>query len=245
MNIRLGNALAAVAVTAFFCMASTTDAGLLVVGSKIKLATTGYPGSNGEFGVFVNNGASYTNSSYANPTKPNEDFRTFCAEKYENFNPGQEMTVSGISLVTVATGYSLTNAAAWLFREFSLLKGAGYIGSIGGTSYNSNDSDANALQNALWFYIGGQIGGLTGANNKYVNAVNANQSAINAMQSYGGVRILNLKVGAQNKQDQLYYDADSDPDRSLATVPEPMSAAVWLTALAGAVLMRRKRQRVA
>ncbi|MEQ9409598.1 MAG: hypothetical protein RIK87_17820 [Fuerstiella sp.] len=237
-------ALAAVVLIGAAC--PTTFAIPIIPGvTKIKLQNSGYPGGNGEFGAFLKTGAS-VNPDYASPSYGNEDFRTFCAEEGESFQPGWEYTVTWFNTATVATGKALSKEAAWLFREFSQLAGSSYIGSIGTASYNSTNADANKLQEAIWWFIGGQTknGGPapTAASNQYVQAVQNAAVTIANMSGFGGVRILNIQNSSGvNMQDQLYWDGTGDDQ--IDPVPEPMSAALWLFALAGGTMVRRRQNR--
>ena len=229
------------------------------VGKIIKLDYANFSGSNanggGEFGAFIKK----SDGSF-DTGKGSENFRTFCAEVGEHFSSSNQLYISALNVVTVATGKVMSNEAAWLFREFSLLKATGYVGKIGGvsgTDYASTDGDADLLQRALWYFTNGQTYKIDDhLTNKYVIEANkashdtiiANLTVVATpgLKSIGGVSIMNLNLNTAsgtNMQDQFYYNPEAAG--SFSSVPEPLSVTMWLTTLlVGACVYRRRQNRV-
>lgn len=220
------------------------------VGDTFKLNASLYKGNigGGEFGAFIKNTADHPGTGYPDPlVKGDEDFRTFCAEFGEHFSNNEELKVASITSATVATGHALTVQAAWLFREFSLLKTTGYAGTIGATlgvaaaAYAQTDDDANLLQKAIWHFLGQDPFGLqSSGNNRFVKAAEQVDYTGVTLGDLG-VQILNMKsLGGAKRQDQLIYDYDT-PEFNTNPVPEPMSAVLWMMGLSGAAVVRRRR----
>ena len=204
-------------------------------------------------------------------------FNTFCVQRQEfiNYNTSYRVALGNVPVanpnsvnITVGDG----KKASALYREF--LRGkptsaAAPAGNILGVNYNFNkvgnvtNTDADLLQKAIWYYMGQNTAGTTlyatliaaKTNNAFINAVETQNSAIQADNGYyGGVQVMNLFKGSWNMagtvwtdnandlnaQDQLYYN----PNRigfSNNPVPEPSTLVLFGIAFLGAAWSRRGR----
>ncbi len=203
--------------------AAAIVAGIAGTGSLLKLNYSNFPGSNGEFGVFIS--TSTPNLAYANANLGalgKEDFRTFCVQLNEGISNNQEVRVASLGTVTATTDPDkvLTKSAAWLFREYNNLRNvvsavARYKGNIpdAGVTYNynsfdatNNDLDPNLMQMAMWSLMGwadtdiaGAVGGIgnvktTVINNKYMKAVSLNSGAINDLIYVAGTHVGGVRI---------------------------------------------------
>jgi len=128
-------------------------------------------------------------------------FNTFCVETSESISPNgvTHYRVGGIGSVTVNQGMPLTEEVAYLYYHFSKGDLAGY----------DSASDQQALQDAIWFFMGLKLN----VDNSFVDDALANAEADN----FYGVRILNLvnaRTGAP-AQDVLFIPV---PDGGLTVM---------------------------
>jgi len=230
--------LAALGVTAV-CAMPMASAQYVTVGGNITLGNGPGAGPGGEFIATVLSGGSGS-------------FNTFCLEYNEYFSYGQTLRVQNISLGAVNGGVGvgaggtapangqpgfdpISKQTAWLYTQFR-------AGSLSGYGGSNHASDANALQNAIW-YLENEITSLgsgitTAERDRAQSWINSANTAVAAGWSNNNVRVLNLmRQDAQGNftvraQDQLY----------ITPVPEPET---YMMLLAGLGLMgfvaRRRR----
>ncbi len=249
-------ALTLLTALALCATASVASAAGVVQGSVVKLSNPSFPsgaGANGEFSVDVKSSGVYDGIT---------DFYTFCVEKNQTFVPGSEMDVVALSKSTLGLSPApvLTKQVAWLFIEYTRVR-AGLAGAIANfyrmDSAANMNSDADALQNAIWHYTApSQVALIAG--NKYITLLGSHAFEVNNLvvgaNDIGGVSIMQMKtggtwsgpsaglgtyVGGTNRQDQLYVDLTRIPPPS--TVPEPASIAMWLSVAVGGMVARRRR----
>jgi hypothetical protein len=230
--------LAAVAFSAVALFGTqTASAADIVAGDFIKLNDGPGSGPGGEFiGSFLDNTGS---------------FSTFCLEKNEYFTPGQTLKVQAVNTAAVSGGYAggnpdpISYQTAWLYTQFR-------SGSLSGYGGSDIANDADALQNAFWFFeneITSLSSGLSASEftqaQTWVNLANA--AVAGGWNTIGNVRVLNLlrQDNAGNytvqAQDQLYLIT---PTVVVTTpVPEPEIYAMMVAGLGlmGFVARRRKQ----
>ena len=221
--------------------ASVAMAQSVGVGGTIRLNDGPGSGPGGEFVATVLSGGSGS-------------FNTFCIEYNEYFSYGQTLRVQNISLGAVGGGVNvgpggtapsggnpgydpISNQTAWLYTGFrnQWLPGYDFAGPA-----SARQSDANALQNAIW-YLENEIGSVSGQAATWVSMANY---AVAHGFTNSNVRVLNLMresvIGSGNfntrAQDQLY----------IAPVPEPETYMMLLAGLGlmGFVARRRRRETV-
>ena len=199
-------------------------------------------GAGGEF-TAVTTGQSFTGNGYAASTLVNGGFETFCVEAGVYFYPGTTYNYT-LSSTTDSQGQALTEGAAFLYYEFATGNLAGYFGS-------NRAANAGALQGALWYLMGGQLGeGYTSTSILtdpfYQLALstlgsNANQ----ANNGTYGVDVLELtdNTGAP-AQNQLVLTGS--PNGNTVTVPDNYTTVIWFGAsLAGLFLIQAQRRQLA
>jgi hypothetical protein len=154
--------------------------------------------------VMFTDGPGYTGGGEFNAlTSGHGDFITFCLEYRENIAFGTTFYYD----VSQAARYNgngtvdpISRATAWLYLQFR----SGTLGSFGEAyNYTATPSDANDLQQAIWF-LEGEYGGL---NNYYAVLANAQaQSPTFDNEGFYGVGVMNLWANADAtgaRQDQL------------------------------------------
>lgn len=229
-------ALAAVGLFA----AQSASAQYVSAGGTIRLDNGPGAGPGGEFNATVLSGGSGT-------------FETFCLEKNEYFAfYGQTLKVQSITSGAMSGGMGggvggsdpLDNRTAYLYTKFR----AGADGGAGLSGYDYGNatarvSDANALQNAIW-YLEQEItsigSGITAAEATQAQAW-VNQANAAGWTNLGNVQALNLwretTAGSGNfnlqAQDQLY----------ITPVPEPETYMMLLAGLGLMGFVARRRQR--
>lgn len=159
-----------------------------------------------------------------NPTRMTTSFQTFCLEKDELIGPLPHMieqtivnwdgtnsyaVAGGISGQTGPEGDPIDIKTAYLYSQFATGQLSNYDYPTAGTMPGDDrDTDAQALQNAIW-YIEGEIGigdapgvALSGKALAWYN-----EALANAVQKDYGVRALNLYDNSTltARQDMLYY----------------------------------------
>ncbi len=164
--------------------------------ATIRLDTTAYSSTGGEFKVTVMSG--YVGEIGGPSAIAANTFETFCLEHGEYFRPGD---IYNVTLNTAAVGASgsdpLDARTAFLYTRFR-------EGSLAGFDYNAAGRTAStlALQQAIWF-LEDEAGG---SNNAFVAQANA-AVAIGGEwfgRGIGNVRVMNLSNGEfPNAQDQL------------------------------------------
>jgi hypothetical protein len=192
-----------------FLAPATTYAGPIVA-NDIFVLTDG-PGNTGggEFNVFVNGSAT--------------SFITFCLQRTQfiSFNtPYRVGSVTGYA-DDAAGNDPIESQTAWLYTQMRLNPN-----SIG---YLHNQTQANLLQNAIWFFEGEIT--LTSAQaqaNTYI--VQANQAVSGGFSGIGNVRVANLyTMSGQRAQDQL-----------ILQVAEPASLTMFASGLLAFGVFRRR-----
>jgi hypothetical protein len=174
-----------------------------VVGTGGNYANYGpyQTGVGGEF-TFQSLGWNPT-TSYAGSTmnqaagaaiQPN--FQSFCVEGREFIYPYPSTYDVVLNTKSEWSGVSLTAGAAWLYSQFSQgkLDNYNYTGgysSSGGTTARAggNNSSAALLQNALWYFMGGQEGQTYTTSNPFETL---------AVQQLGSLDAANAVAGANN-----------------------------------------------
>lgn len=231
-----------ICATAMLLQTKSADAAFSTVSVNDKVYLDGgLAGSNGEFTVRTSPGGAYL-------------FDTFCVEHSYQLNLNTAYYVSSIEPFSDGPPQNpLTAKAAALYGAFAAQRnaqaGPTQTGtySLLGENYNQNNTDSNALQDAIW-YFQGQIALAIPNNNKYVKAANlAAAAAINL--ALRGVKIMNLSTSqtAANgsnpgvlKQSQMYWE-DPGP---LVDVPEPSSLVLFAIGLVGAGWSHRRRSAI-
>ena len=221
-----------ICATAMLLQTKSADAAFSTVSVNDKVYLDGgLAGSNGEFTVRTSPGGAYL-------------FDTFCVEHSYQLNLNTAYYVSSIEPFSDGPPQNpLTAKAAALYGAFAAQRnaqaGPTQTGtySLLGENYNQNNTDSNALQDAIW-YFQGQIALAIPNNNKYVKAANlAAAAAINL--ALRGVKIMNLSTSQTPangpnpgvlKQSQMYWE-DPGP---LVDVPEPSSLVLFAIGLVGA-----------
>jgi len=140
-------------------------------------------------------------------------FETFCMETEVEFNPGQTYTYTLGSVDSQGT--ALTQGAAYLYQQFGKGTLAGYNYAATGTP--SRNTDAGALQSAIWGFQGGQSISCYGFPNYatdpfYLNAIAALGGLANAEAPNTGrfaVDVLQLWDGNTPAQNQVVLVPDS------------------------------------
>lgn len=168
-------------------------------------------------------------------------FYSFCVEVTETVTHGANYSFD-VNTASIHGGASPLNPqplvaqTAYLYTKFR----EGSIGSLSVYGFNqSNDSDVNALQDAIWFFQN-QLGAADVADNGSVTLSTRAQQFVNAANSalvtnewtgIGNVRILNLGANGNN-QDQL----------ALVPTPVPLPQGVGLASVALLAVGARRRR---
>ncbi|MDD4942420.1 PEP-CTERM sorting domain-containing protein [Rhodoferax sp.] len=208
---------------------------VVLAGSQLAFAQSLPSGFAAGSVIKLNSGSGPFNGSVVSGASTGASFESFCLEKLEYMNIGQNLYVQGVTFATTnasgtypTTSDPLSYQTAWLFTQYS--NGA----------YNANANVKTDMQNAFW-HLEDEVAlsALSSTAQSYVAA--ANTAVTNGYASYGNARVLNLYKDASysmHSQDQLVM---------LAPVPEPETYAMMLAGLGlmGAVARRRQTKKSA
>jgi hypothetical protein len=165
-------------------------------------------GSGGEFTLLIVSGLSGVLDLYSgdpNRTKnyvQDGTFQTFCVENLEYVSKNTTYDAA-TSQTSVYTGKPLTLGAAWLYHQFQ-------SGTLSGYDYATRTT-AQALQNAIWYYMG--VG--ADPNNAFTSLAEGQVDALANNNGQIPVAVLNLwAAGHLGEYDYRVQDM-------LVCVPEP------------------------
>jgi hypothetical protein len=215
-----------------------------LMADQITLTQNTYSYNDGGEFTAVTTGQSFTGNGYVASTLIDGGFETFCVEASVLFNPGTTYNYT-LSSTTDSQGQALTEGAAFLYYEFATGSLPGYFGS-------NRNANAGALQGAIWYLMGNQLGnGYTGASILtdpfYELALHTLGSSINlANNGAYGVDILELiDSNGAPAQNQLVLTG-APPQGNGQPVPDNYTTVIWLGAsLAGLFLVQTQRRQLA
>lgn len=216
--IKMTISVAAVAVFAGSVLADGTG----------TISTNGYSfGSGGEFTITPDAGSNLGLTGLFSDLS-SSTFESFCMEHNETFNPGGNydmfMNTEAVHGGTGGNGISLAldPRTAFLYWNFRMgtLAGFDYADSVPG----GRAASSGALQDAIWFFQGGQV---ADPGNAFVAAANFAVSN-NLWSGIGDVRVLNV----------YYHDGNLSQDQ-LTIIPTPGAAALMGL---GALAAKRRRR---
>jgi hypothetical protein len=187
------------------------------VGAGDFVKFTNRPGSpGGEFQLTV----------YDTPGgSPVDQFITFCLQMTEYMDFTSTFKVQSVSTQTddLPSGDPLDQRTAYLYAQFRNGSLSGYNYGPGGAG---DETSANLLQNAIWYFEGENVG-----NQSYNPFVQAANNAVNNGQwsGLGNIQVLNL----------FYQDGRRAQDQ-LTMVPEPSTLTLLGSGFAALFFRRRK-----
>ncbi len=207
------------------------------VGDYLRLYDGPGGGNGGEFEAKVMaNSTTYTNVV--------DSWFTFCIERNEHFNYGEQQRVETISDTAIGGGVNasgggdvLEYTTAYLYTQFrnGTLEGRDGTGNFFDT--NEEVDNATALQEAIW-WLEGEYGATAAVTDRSTEAQHYISLAQNAgWTSHGNVRVMNLERQVTVSGSTQWIDAQSQ----LMLVPEPASVALLGIGLAAAACLRRRR----
>jgi hypothetical protein len=209
-----------VLVAAILTMAATATAGQVQVGYFADPVTSDsrygefQAGNGGEFTLTPVNESGWLDlSDYVSGLTADivraGSFQTFCIEGAENIYPYGATYDAAINTNAVwggagSAGDPLSVGTGWLYSQFA----SGTLDYAYTGTESQRETDALALQQAIWWLEGEESINYSGSN-EFMLAVVTNFGSQTAAQADGaweyGVYALNLTSGITRYQDQLYY----------------------------------------